>query len=369
METVDQICLNTAEPEARGYRALLTNHKVLFYICFMTDVLSIMNTLSLVLQKEGALFVDIHCSVDLTLDKFCELAEADSPEKYTDIMAPTKSHYAAYQEYIDILTDLGETQKFLRFQGSQINIQNFHYSVATPIIELLMKEIKEAFDVKEYPFLDAFHSFHPRNIPKLNDLPSDHGVENAKKIYSFYGQNRIYIYEGRRNEGSKLIKASQECFLQQCIDYFMFISYRKEKANINYGIKLEVAEQKLLQLQTKQKCTAKLLKEAKEEVCTLQKQCNNSVTLYEALQACHEIFPDFTIVLESIQVCPSSTAFVERLFSLMDLIMNDLRISMNIQAIDALIRLHYIDDSFSDIQVQDIKSIWLKRGNRKIELA
>ena len=34
METIDQICLNTAESEARGYRALLANHKVLFYVCF-----------------------------------------------------------------------------------------------------------------------------------------------------------------------------------------------------------------------------------------------------------------------------------------------------------------------------------------------
>ena len=59
----------------------MTNHKVLFCICFMTDALSIMNTLSLILQKEGALLVDIQCSVDLTFDKFCKLAEADSPDK------------------------------------------------------------------------------------------------------------------------------------------------------------------------------------------------------------------------------------------------------------------------------------------------
>ena len=78
IKTIDQICLNTADSEARGYRALLTNDKVLFCICFMTDVLRIMNILSLVLQKEGALFVDIQCSVDLTLDKFCKLDEVDS---------------------------------------------------------------------------------------------------------------------------------------------------------------------------------------------------------------------------------------------------------------------------------------------------
>ena len=33
----------------------------------------------------------------LTLDKFCKLAEADSPHKYINIMAPTKSYYAAYK--------------------------------------------------------------------------------------------------------------------------------------------------------------------------------------------------------------------------------------------------------------------------------
>ena len=108
-------------------------------------------------------------------------------------MAPTKSYCAAYQEYIDIFKDLGETRKSLRYQGSQINIQNFQYSVATSIIELLIKEIKKAFNVKEYPLLDAFHSLHPRNTPTPNDLPSDYGVENAKKIYSFYGQTFMKV--------------------------------------------------------------------------------------------------------------------------------------------------------------------------------
>ena len=55
------------------------------------------------------------------------------------------------------------------------------------MIKLLIKEIREASDVKEYPILHAFHSFHPRNIPAPIDLLSDYGAENAKKIYSFYG--------------------------------------------------------------------------------------------------------------------------------------------------------------------------------------
>ena len=84
--------------------------------------------------------------------------------------------------------------------------------MATQLIELLIKEIMQNSVVIEYPVLNAYHSCHPRNIPTPIDLPSDYGIENAKKIYSFYRQNKIDIYESRRNEGSKLIKASQECF-------------------------------------------------------------------------------------------------------------------------------------------------------------
>ena len=118
----------------------------------------------------------------------------------------------------------------------------------------------------------------------------------------------------------------------------------------------------LPQLQTRQKCTAKQLKEAKEEVSTLQRQFNNPVTPYEAFQACHEIFSDITIALEIVQVYPTGGAFIERGFLLMNLIMNDLRSSMNIQTLDALVQLHYIDDSYSDTQAQNIISTWLKRG-------
>ena len=37
------------------------------------------------------------------------------------------------------------------------------------------------------------------------------------------------------------------------------------------------------------------MKEAKEEDFTLQKQCNNLVTIYYAFQACLEIFPHVAI--------------------------------------------------------------------------
>ena len=131
--------------------------------------------------------------VDLKLDKYCKLAEPDSPDKYTNILTPTKSYYAAYQEYIDILADLGQAQKSFCFKGRQINIQSFHYIVATPLVALLIKEIKESFNVypvliKEYERIScscALHNFHPSITPTAGDLPFYYDVENAKKIYLF----------------------------------------------------------------------------------------------------------------------------------------------------------------------------------------
>ena len=49
-------------------------------------------------------------------------------------------------------------------------------------------------------------------------FPSYYSVENFKKIYLFYGQNRMDVFEGSRNEQWNLIKTSQECFLQQYVD-------------------------------------------------------------------------------------------------------------------------------------------------------
>ena len=58
-------------------------------------------------------------------------------------------------------------------------------------------------------------------------FPPYYSVENIKKIYSLYRQNRMDIFEGSRNERSRLIKASQECFLQQNVHYVYQLKKRE----------------------------------------------------------------------------------------------------------------------------------------------
>ena len=62
--------------------------------------------------------------------------------------------FSLYEEVMAVIlydtNNILTFDKSLWFQSSKINTQNFHYSVATPLIELLIKEIKEAlFDVKK----------------------------------------------------------------------------------------------------------------------------------------------------------------------------------------------------------------------------
>ena len=205
------------------------------------------------------------------------------------------------------------------------------------LLELLIDEIIEAFNVSDFPVLDAFHAFNPKNKPlKLED---HYGMDSARKIFTFYGQNKIDVYEGRRNEAPKIM-SSEECFLDQAANYFKFISKKKEVEASHVAPKLVAAEKKLKVLEQKKKCRVRDLKAAKQLVLDLKKKSINPVSLNEAFKSSLEIFPDVAVVLNIIKICPSSGAVVERGFSLMNLIMNDLRSSMKVTTLDSLMRIH-----------------------------
>ena len=43
LEALNKICIDANESEVRGYRNLLMDHKVLFFICLMADILKLLN--------------------------------------------------------------------------------------------------------------------------------------------------------------------------------------------------------------------------------------------------------------------------------------------------------------------------------------
>ena len=84
------------------------------------------------------------------------------------------------------------------------------------------------------------------------------------------------------------------------------------------------------------------------------------MSISDALLLANEVFPDMTKILNIIAICPASGAVVERGFSLMNLIMNDLQNSINIGTLDALMRISYSGQDLTDDDAD--------RGNRRIEL-
>ena len=92
------------------------------------------------------------------------------------------------------------------------------------------------------------------------------------------------------------------------------------------------------------------------------------MSISDALLLANEVFPDMTKILNIIAICPASGAVVERGFSLMNLIMNDLQNSINIGTLDALMRISYSGQDLTDDDTDKILSVWFQRGNRRIEL-
>ena len=106
----------------------------------------------------------------------------------------------------------------------------------------------------------------------------------------------------------------------------------------------------------------------KHQLETVFNKIRNPFTLAEAVYLCSDILPDITTNLNIIAICHASDAVVEREFSRMNLIMNDLGSSTNIRKLDATMRIYYNGAEVSDEETDKITDVWKTRGNRRTEL-
>ena len=355
LETMDMIYIDTNDADIRGYRNMLMSHKLLFCICLMTDILAILNTLSLALQKQGVLLVDINSFLNITLEKLKPMLVAKDNKAFNDILSPQKSYYAEAKTYINILKDFQSINKHLRSHKMQITLEQFHDNITLKIVKQLMKELCDAFQTSEFPKINSFNVYHPKNI--LPKLPENYGIETANNVYAFYGENKIDVYEERHLEAPAVIKCDKENFVSQSVTYFQFISKKKNESKIEYEKKLEYTKNKLCESEKKKKCTAKLIKQSRQEINDLEIKVNDPVSISDALLLANKVFPDVTKILNIIAICPASGAVAERGFSLMNLIMNDLRNSINIRTLDALMRISYSGRDLTDDDADKIRSL------------
>ena len=115
-----------------------------------------------------------------------------------------------------------------------------------------------------------------------------------------------------------------------------------------YETKKDLLTSKLKEQGKKKKYIPKRVKNTKDQLETVINKIKNIFSLEEAVFLRSEILPDITAVLNIICVCPASGAVVNRGFSLMNLIVNDLQSSMNIKTLDAAMHIHFYGIDFTD---------------------
>ena len=64
---------------------MIIEHKLIFCLCLMTHIMSIINKLLLALQKEAVLLADINHYFAITLAQFRQLMKTDNPEAFSQI--------------------------------------------------------------------------------------------------------------------------------------------------------------------------------------------------------------------------------------------------------------------------------------------
>ena len=225
---MDMICIDTNDADIRGCRNMLMSHKLLFCICLMTNILAILNTLSLALQKQGVLLVDINSFLK-TLEKLKAMSVVKDNKAFNDILSPQKGYYAEVKTYINILNDFQSKNKHLRSHNMQITLEQFHDNITLKIVKQLMKELCDAFQTSEFPVIDSFNVYHSKNIPPK--LPENYGIKSANNVYSLYRENKIDVYEERHLEAPAVVKCDKENFVSQSVTYFQLISKKKNIKN------------------------------------------------------------------------------------------------------------------------------------------
>ena len=139
----------------------------------------------------------------ISLEKLQKQTGVTTSKHFQEIIFPANSFHAGYQKYLDILQDFQNDRRNLLSRMLDV-IETIHSVTAIPIITKLIVEIEEAFNTNDFPVINAFHTFDPKNIPTIVLL--HYSLNKAKIIYCNYGNNKVNIYQEYRHVASAFLK-------------------------------------------------------------------------------------------------------------------------------------------------------------------
>ena len=97
-----------------------------------------MTVLSLVLQKEGKILVDVQHAVSIALKDFRKLAATTESSQFSHVMSSKVSYYAQFE---GIAEEFCSTKTSLRPNQRKFDLARYHSTIATPVINMFLKNV------------------------------------------------------------------------------------------------------------------------------------------------------------------------------------------------------------------------------------
>ena len=135
------------------------------------------------------MLVDVQHAVSIALKDFRKLAATTGPSQFRRVMSPKLSYYTQCERFLGVVEEFWSTKTSLQSNQRKFDLPCYYSTIAIPLINLLIDEVKCAFDTTNVLNLHSFNIIHLANI--LTDVSNEYGIESSELIYSLYGEKKM----------------------------------------------------------------------------------------------------------------------------------------------------------------------------------
>ncbi|XP_033761513.1 uncharacterized protein LOC117343277 [Pecten maximus] len=332
VDCLDALYDDRKEPEVFGLCSVLLKKKVTSMIFLLSDVLRILNELSLFLQRADMNFNDIPHQVKNIVDHLDNLMVL-----YEERASHQNLKFSKIDDaYLIILERTSLQQR--RREGAHAQTaatyspEDFLRETGFPFIRSLRSELEDQFVCS--PVLKAFGVLDPRNMPEnICDL-SNYGKTGIETLANMYGTSKSDTFKGH----TKVVPADFDSPQAVMGEFEAFKSHM-------------FVERQNMQRRDDEISTTSLYRVMKKD------------------KILSELYPRMIQLLGIAVLIPCSTASVERGFSLMNSLCTNSRNRLGQGSLDALMRIcSEGKEEFSKYDLEKMVDIFKNKKERRLDL-
>ena len=236
-------------------------------------------------------------------------------------------------------------------------VNDFHHRTAVPFLKVLIKEIRDIFNLDNLPYLLAMMALDLHDIPSKEDDSFDsHRNDKIETLFNFYSKTQDDVFDGHGTSSPTLLLCTQKSLKMEYDGYKSYVAQLK----IGFKQKLvsEVSKIKtsILQTSAKKYKSCHAVTEREQELSNIKKKMEDPVKVEDVLKdnIIETVFPDIQRLLRIYICMPQSEAIVEDGFLKMNLILTKKQTALDNDTLDALMRLSHWKTKLNTYKTQEI---------------